>query len=69
MTEDKNSIVLSEPQSTDIPADKITTGIIPASYDGFLSTVIVGRSQTPTNCTNCGAVLHNGKCEYCGTEY
>ena len=22
----------------------------------------------PTNCPNCGAPLHNGKCEYCGTE-
>lgn len=20
------------------------------------------------NCPNCGAALHNGKCEYCGTE-
>lgn len=23
----------------------------------------------PTNCRNCGAVLHSNKCEYCGTEY
>lgn len=22
----------------------------------------------PTNCPNCGAVLLNGKCEYCGTR-
>ena len=22
-----------------------------------------------TNCVNCGAPLHGGKCEYCGTEY
>jgi len=22
-----------------------------------------------TNCKNCGAPLHNGKCEYCGSEY
>lgn len=22
-----------------------------------------------TNCKNCGAPLHGGKCEYCGTEY
>lgn len=22
-----------------------------------------------TNCINCGAPLHGGKCEYCGTEY
>ena len=22
-----------------------------------------------TNCINCGAPLHNEKCEYCGTEY
>jgi hypothetical protein len=21
------------------------------------------------NCKNCGAPIHNGKCEYCGTEY
>lgn len=23
----------------------------------------------PTNCKNCGAVLHGRKCEYCETEY
>ena len=23
----------------------------------------------PTNCTNCGAPLKNGKCEYCGAQY
>ena len=23
----------------------------------------------PTNCENCGAVLRDYKCEYCGTEY
>lgn len=22
-----------------------------------------------TNCKNCGAIIKNGKCEYCGTEY
>lgn len=22
-----------------------------------------------SNCKNCGAPIHNGKCEYCGTEY
>lgn len=22
----------------------------------------------PTNCPNCGAVLENGKCNYCGTK-
>lgn len=27
-----------------------------------------GKSIKVTNCPNCGAVLHNGKCEYCGTE-
>ena len=25
--------------------------------------------QKITNCKNCGAPLHNGKCDYCGTEY
>ncbi len=25
--------------------------------------------RLPTNCKNCGAVLHGNKCEYCGTEY
>ena len=25
--------------------------------------------QLPTNCKNCGAVLLNSKCEYCGTRY
>ena len=23
----------------------------------------------PTNCVNCGAILHGNQCEYCGTEY
>ena len=23
----------------------------------------------PTNCKNCGAVLHSNICEFCGTEY
>ena len=23
----------------------------------------------PTNCANCGAVLVNGKCAFCGAEY
>jgi hypothetical protein len=23
----------------------------------------------PTNCVNCGALLHGNQCEYCGTEY
>lgn len=22
-----------------------------------------------TNCINCGAPIHNNKCDYCGTEY
>lgn len=25
--------------------------------------------SAPTNCPNCGAPLHGGKCEYCGTEF
>ena len=29
----------------------------------------VARSQRPTNCKNCGAVLTSNKCEYCDTEY
>ena len=29
----------------------------------------VTRSQRPTNCKNCGAVLTSNKCEYCDTEY
>lgn len=24
--------------------------------------------HSSTNCPNCGAALHGGKCEYCGTE-
>ena len=27
------------------------------------------RKSVVTNCPNCGAALHNGKCEYCGTTY
>ena len=29
----------------------------------------IPESPKPTNCENCGAILHNGKCEYCGAEY
>lgn len=27
------------------------------------------KTTHPTNCINCGAVLHSCRCEYCGTEY
>lgn len=27
------------------------------------------QKHYPTNCVNCGAVLHGNQCEYCGTEY
>ena len=26
------------------------------------------KKSVVTNCPNCGAALHNGQCEYCGTE-
>ena len=29
---------------------------------------IPSNESKTTNCPNCGAPLHNGKCEYCGTE-
>ena len=25
--------------------------------------------MTPTNCPNCGAVVHGVQCEYCGTRF
>jgi len=28
-----------------------------------------GHDKVRTNCNNCGAVLHNDRCEYCGTNY
>lgn len=31
--------------------------------------VIVHKNTIPTNCKNCGAILHSHKCEYCGSEY
>lgn len=27
------------------------------------------NSNKPHTCPQCGAPLHNGKCDYCGTEY
>lgn len=30
---------------------------------------IIEPKHYPTNCVNCGAVLHGNQCEYCGTEY
>ncbi len=29
---------------------------------------IPSNESYPANCPNCGAPLHNGNCEYCGTE-
>ena len=29
---------------------------------------IPSNEPHPANCPNCGAPLHNGNCEYCGTE-
>ena len=36
-----------------------------------LGTMNESTDQTshPTNCVNCGAILHSCRCEYCGTEY
>ena len=36
---------------------------------GKLTPPPVIRQIAPTTCKNCGAPLHDGKCEYCGTEY
>lgn len=30
---------------------------------------IVMNISKPTNCKNCGAVLHKNKCDYCGSEF
>lgn len=38
-------------------------------YEVFLAENKVRLIKTrPTNCPNCGAVIHDGKCDYCGTE-
>jgi hypothetical protein len=31
--------------------------------------VIVHKNPIPTNCKNCGAILHSHECEYCGSKY
>ena len=31
--------------------------------------VQLAKIKYPSNCKNCGAVLHSEICEYCGTEY
>lgn len=36
-------------------------------YD--LCNYINESNKKVVNCKNCGAPLHNSKCEYCGTEY
>lgn len=36
---------------------------------GTLDTIREPELPHPTNCKNCGAVLHSSKCEFCGTEY
>jgi hypothetical protein len=39
---------------------------------GFHQTLgkLTSRNKpTPHNCHNCGAPVHNHKCEYCNTEY
>lgn len=40
------------------------TGYIASDFDTVLPPKI-----KPTNCSNCGAILKNGKCEFCGAEY
>lgn len=39
------------------------------SYNGIPITQHQKIKPHPTNCVNCGAVLKDYKCEYCGTEY
>lgn len=29
----------------------------------------ISKEPLPTNCKNCGAILHSHECEYCGSEY
>ena len=42
----------------------------PLFDDGSTSTDYTLKMKPhPTNCANCGAVLKDYKCEYCGTEY
>ena len=36
--------------------------------EGYLHSTCTKKSH-PTNCKNCGAVLHSNTCEFCGTEY
>ena len=32
------------------------------------TTITITHITYPTNCKNCGAILHNHICEYCGSD-
>lgn len=52
-----------------IYTDKIM-GISSSCDDGYnLDPIVPAETIRQTNCKNCGAVLHNNHCEYCGSEY
>lgn len=38
-------------------------------YDDDINSSTVKMKPHPTNCINCGAVLTDYKCKYCGTEH
>ena len=38
-------------------------------YDDDINSSTVKMKPHPTNCVNCGAILKDYKCKYCGTEH
>ena len=48
---------------TEVGWDCITSA--PTSYEPSTQ---IKKITYPTNCKNCGAVLHNNICEYCNTD-
>lgn len=58
-----------------IKTDKISVGFPKDKYSALayasynLNPIMPVEIVRQTNCRNCGAVLHNNHCEYCGSEY
>lgn len=63
--------VLRELKEYSIVLDRETNKLM--FYDGSVLKEIASNpteeNKHPANCVNCGAVLHNNVCEYCGTRY
>lgn len=66
-----NEVCVDEPEylETTTLSDHYKTYCTSYEPDLLNNEVIVHKNPIPTNCKNCGAILHSHECEYCGSEY